>query len=406
MTGRERRALALAVSTGALVPLNSTMIAVGLPRLADDLGVARASAAVLVTAYLVAMLLCQPIGGRLGDRWGTRRVLRLALVGFIVASALAGLARSFPAVLVGRCVQAVFAAALIPNAQALLRGTVDVVRRGRVFGLVGTGIGAGAAIGPVVGGILAEGAGWQGIFFVNVPLGLLALVLLARVADVPVEFPEETAPSPAGTAATGDGRRSFGLLRRPAFRAACLSQSTSTFALYTVLLVLPVVLAERGWRGTAVGLATASLTVGLLVLGPVGGGLGDRRGRVLPIVVGLGIVVAGCTVLTVAVDTAAGVVAGPLVMGIGLGLAGASLQAAALEAVPQGVAGSAAGVFSASRYVGSITGSVAISASGVVGASTARGVLAATIVAAIVATAAGGRAVPASDTAADPSPVA
>lgn len=389
MTGPERRALAFAVSTGALVPLNSTMIAVGLPRLADDLGVARPSAAVLVTAYLVAMLLCQPIGGRLGDRWGTRRVLRVALVGFTVTSVLTALSTTFPAVLIGRCLQAVFAAGLIPNGQALLRGTVSVERRGQVFGLVGTGIGAGAAVGPVVGGVLAEGAGWQGIFFVNLPLGLLALVLLARVADVPAEEAAAIAHGPGAS-------RMLPLLRAAPFRAACISQATSTFALYTVLLVLPVVLAERGWRGTAIGLATASLTAGLLVLGPVGGAVGDRRGRLVPIVVGLTTVVAGCVLLATAVDTAVGVVAGPLVIGIGLGFAGASLQAAALEHVPQLVAGSAAGIFSASRYVGSITGSVAISASGAVGAASARGVLAATVGAAVLATVAGSRAAPAS----------
>ncbi len=380
----ERRALRLAIATGALVPLNSTMIAVGLPRLADDLGVKRGAAAVLVTAYLVAMLVCQPLGGRLGDRYGNRRVLRVALVGFTLASAAAGAAPTFAALLVGRCVQAVFAAALIPNAQALLRATAAAERRGRVFGYVGTGIGAGAAAGPVLGGFLADGAGWRGIFEVNIPLGILALFLLARTQSGAVEPNEQAAQGLA-----------YGLLGSGRFRAACLSQATSNFALYTVLLVLPLLLAERGWTGITVGLTTAGLTVGLLVLGPIGGPWGDRRGRTVPIVVGLGIVVAGCTLLAFGVGTPAALVVGPLVMGVGLGLSGASLQAAALEAVPQGVAGSASGLFSASRYVGSIVGSIVISATGVVGSSSARVVLFAGIGAAVVATIAGSRAAPA-----------
>lgn len=366
------------------------MIAVGLPRLADDLGVERSAAAVLVTAYLLAMLLCQPVGGRLGDRHGNRRVLGLALVGFVVTSVAAGFAPSFGFLLGARCAQAVFGAALIPNAQAILRAVVAPRRHGRAFGFVGTGIGAGAAVGPVLGGLLADGAGWRGIFFVNVPLGLLALALLARsprAAVVPVRG------GPRGLA--------FGLLGAGSFRAACVSQSASTFSLYTVLLVLPLLLAERGWPATTVGLATASLTAGLLVLGPFGGTLGDRRGRRIPIVAGLAVVVAGCGILALGAnaDRPVALVVGPLVIGAGLGFAGASLQAAAMQAVPLATTGAAAGLFSASRYVGSIAGSLAISASGVTGSHSARGVLVATVVAAVVATVAGRFAVPAADAA-------
>jgi MFS family permease len=361
------------------------MLAVGLPALADDLGVERGRAALLVTAYLVAMLVCQPVGGRLGDRFGNRRVLALAISGFGLASIAATAAPNFNALLVGRCAQAVFGAALIPNAQALLRATVSAARRGRSFGLVGTGIGAGAAVGPVLGGLLADSVGWRGIFAVNVPLALLALAILARTA--PVESDEASdGERPRGVA--------FGLLATPSFRAACLTQTTSNFALYTVLLTLPLLLADKGWAGSGVGLATAGLTVGMLFLGPVGGALGDRRGRTVPIVIGLGILVVGCTVLALGAATTALLVGGPLVMGVGMGLSGASLQAAALESVPQAVAGSAAGLYSASRYVGSIVGSLAIGATGVTGVASARPVLIATVVATAIATLAGSRVAP------------
>ena len=358
------------MGAGALIPLNSTMIAVGLPAVADDLGVDRSSAALLVTAYLVAMLVCQPVGGRLGDRHGNRRVLAIAIIGFALASAAATVAPTFPALLVGRCAQALFGAALIPNAQALLRATVAAERRGRTFGLVGTGIGAGAAIGPVLGGVLADGLGWRGIFAVNLPLCAIALVLLTRTAAV----------TPAASAADARPKGvALGLLSQGSFRAACLTQTTSNFALYTVLLVLPLLLADKGWAGGSIGLATAGLTVGMLFLGPVGGALGDQRGRSFPISIGLVILVAGCALLAVGMTTTAVLVAGPLVMGIGMGLSGASLQAAALESVEQHVSGSAAGLFSASRYVGSITGSLVISALGVTGLADARPVLAATV---------------------------
>lgn len=370
----------MAVGAGALIPLNSTMLAVGLPAIADDLDVGRSSAALLVTAYLVAMLVCQPVGGRLGDRHGHRRVLSVAITGFALASLGATAAPTFPALLVGRCAQALFGAALIPNAQALLRATVAAERRGRTFGLVGTGIGAGAAIGPVLGGVLADGVGWRGIFAVNLPLGVVALVLLTRTAAV----------TPAGTADEPRPRGvAFGLLSERSFRAACLTQTTSNFALYTVLLVLPLLLADKGWAGASVGLATAGLTVGMLFLGPVGGALGDRRGRTVPIVIGLVILVAGCTMLAFGMTTSAMLVAGPLVMGIGMGLSGASLQAAALESVEQRVSGSAAGLYSASRYVGSISGSLVISALGVTGLANARPVLVATVAVTAIAVVSG-----------------
>ena len=345
------------------------MIAVGLPAVAEDLDVGRSSTALLVTAYLVAMLVCQPAGGRLGDRRGRRRVLAVAITGFGLASIGATAAPTFPALLVGRCAQALFGAALIPNAQALLRATVAAERRGRTFGLVGTGIGAGAAIGPVLGGVLADGVGWRGIFAVNVPLCLLALVLLARTREAPVT-------------ASGDERPrgvAFGLLGERSFLAACITQTTSNFALYTVLLVLPLLLVDKGWTSAGVGLATAGLTVGMLFLGPVGGTLGDRRGRTVPIVLGLAILVVGCALLAIGMTTTALLVAGPLVMGVGMGLSGASLQAAALESVEPQVAGSAAGLYSASRYVGSISGSLVISGVGVTGLANARPALLATV---------------------------
>lgn len=373
-----------------LIPLNSTMIAIGLPSLAADLDVGRGTAATLVTTYLAAMLVCQPLAGRLGDRLGNRRVLASAITGFTIASMAAGVAPNFAVLLGCRVLQAVFGAALIPNAQALLRATVAIERRGRMFGFVGTGIGAGAAIGPVLGGLLTEGVGWRGIFAVNVPLGAVAIVLRSRAAPPTTAEP---APATAASPAAASPRRGFGLLASVPFRSACLTQTTTNFTLYTVLLVLPTLLIERGWTGAAIGLATSGLTAGVLVLGPIGGALGDRRGRRLPITVGLVVLVAGAAVLAAAPRETAALVAGPLVIGFGLGLAGASLQAAAMDAVPQAVAGSAAGLYSASRYVGSIAGSLAITVTGATGAATARPVLVAVVAVAAVATVIGPRSV-------------
>lgn len=370
----ERRIVFATTTAAALVPLNSTMIAVGLPELAYELHVNRGTAAILVTTYLITMALCQPFAGRLGDRLGNHRVVLAALTGFAVMSAAAGLAPTFGVLLACRVVQAVFGSALTPNLQALLRAEVAEERLGRAFGAFGAGIGAGAAVGPIVGGILVDVVGWRGIFIVNTPIAFAALALLIRLPRVVrqhAEASEATAARP---------------LRKLSFVAACTTQGMSNLALYSVLLVIPVVLHDRGWGGAATGAVLSGLTVGMLVLNPVGGSMGDRRGRTRPVVMGMVVLVAGAAVLTAVVHAATALlIPGVVLMGVGIGLASASLQAAALGNVPTAVAGSAAGILSTSRYIGSIVGSLAIAALVGDGASGVRGVLAISTAAAAVA---------------------
>src|SRR5439155_17977287 len=273
-------------------------------------------------SYLVAMLGFQPFAGRLADKVGIRRVATGALGGFALASVGAGLAPSFGALLVARCVQAAFGAALIPTAQASLRSMVGEDHRGRAFGIFAAGIGVGAAVGPLLGGVLVDVASWRAIFMVNVPLALSALPLIPR--------PRAAAASPA---AGGSWRA----LRRAPFVAACATQATGNFALYTVLLLIPLVLSDRGWHGSRVGLAVSGLTAGMVVLAPAGGRMGDRRGRATATTAGMAVVTLGCIVLAIAVAAPAGMVVGALVMGAGMGLSNASLQASAVEAVPADV---------------------------------------------------------------------
>jgi DHA2 family methylenomycin A resistance protein-like MFS transporter len=367
----ERRVLAGGMVAASLVPLNSTMIAVGLPDVADDLDVSRGTAAALVIAYLAAMALCQPLAGRAGDRYGSRRVALAALVGFGVMSAVAASAPSFSLLVATRVAQAVFGAALIPNVQTLVRSAVAPERRGRAFGILGLGIGAGAAIGPVVGGVLIDVAGWRSIFLVNTPVAAVAVVLVARVVDGHVRAEKVELD---------------GALLHGKFLAACASQATSSLTQYSILLAVPMLLDERGWSSSEVGAVLLGMTAGLLLLSPMGGSLGDRRGRLLPIVAGMGMLTAGAVlVAAVGGEVPPVLIAGVILVGVGLGIASASLQAAAVDAVPAHRTAAGAGVFSTSRYVGSITGSVALAAVG------PRPVLVLTVVAGAAAVATGAR---------------
>ncbi len=375
LTTPQRWALSGSMAAASLVPLNSTMITVGLPDIARDFDRARGTAALLVTSYLIAMAALQPFAGRLGDRVGNRLAVVVGLGGFTVASAAATLVPSFPALLAARVAQATFAAALIPNVQAIVYNTVPEEARGTAFGYLSSGLSAGAAVGPILGGGLIELWGWRGIFVANTPVALAAMALLWSFAPERGERRDRRSSGRGG-------------MRRRAFVAACVTQGMSNLAIYSVVLIIPVILDHEGWSGGEVGLALSTLTFGMLALNPAGGALSDRRGRSFPVVTGMICLLAGTAVLTMGASSSnVALIAGMAIVGVGMGFSTAPLQTAALESVSPAVAGAAAGVLSTSRYLGSITGSLAIAA--LVGDSTdgARTVLALSAVAAIVATA-------------------
>jgi MFS family permease len=165
----QRAVLAAVALSAALLPLNSTMLAVALPDIASDTGGGVAASTWLVTAYVVAMATLGPFAGRLGDRLGRRRVILAGLAGIALASAVAGLAPTLGVLIAGRLGQAVAGSLVFPNAMALLRDALPAERRAAGFGLLGSAIGAAAAAGPVLGGVLTDGFGWRAIFLVNLP---------------------------------------------------------------------------------------------------------------------------------------------------------------------------------------------------------------------------------------------
>lgn len=359
MTGAQQRASALTIAGvalgAALVPLNSTMIAVALPRIADDFGIRTGTAGILITVYLAAMLMGQPVAGQIADRYGRRRTATVALLGFAMCSLSAMVPAGFTGLVAARGGQAVFAAALAPSVQAMLRAITPVTDHGRAFGLLGSVIGVGAAGGPVIGGVLVAVFDWQAIFAVNVPIVAVVLVVLRRAVP-----PDRGAVRPV-PARSGGSR--FAPLANPVYVACFATQSLSVLAQYTLLLVAPIMLDARGWGSGQVGLALSALTVGMIVTGPIGGRAGDRVGRKRPVLIGLGVALAG---LALSVrgghDVAAAVLIVSLaVFGVGHGLATPGLMAAALESVPDEVTATAAGVFSTSRYTGSIVASVVLS---------------------------------------------
>jgi MFS family permease len=334
-----------------LVPLNSTMIAVALPRIGDEFDIAKGDASVLVTVYLVAMLALQPMAGRLCDAVGARRVASIATAGVGATSLAAMAVGSFPVLVAVRALQAAFASALAPSVQSMLREDIPADQRGRAFGLQGSVLGVGAGLGPVIGGLATSAFGWRAIFAVNLPVVAVVLHVLRRRG--PERRRAHTDPGAADEAE---------VLWSRVFRAAFSAQALSTLAQYALLLAVPIVLDARGWSAASVGLALSFLTLGMVVAGPVGGRAGDVFGRRRPAVVGLAV-----TLVAVALSAAGGddVPSGVLLVtllafGLGLGAANPVITTAGMEAVPLARAGAAAGFLSASRYVGSITSTLVL----------------------------------------------
>jgi len=340
-------------AAAGLVPLNATMIAVALPSIAEDFEISTGTASVLVTVYLATMLVGQPAAGRIADWFGTRRTVTLALVGVMATSISCALAPTFPLLVAARLAQACVLAALGPSVQSLLRSLTSAEQQGRTFGIMGSVLGVGAALGPVIGGLLTQVFGWQAIFLVNVPIAVGALVA-ARRANGGAEV-RSVAP-PLDT----EGDR---ILNR-VFVAAFSVQGLASLAQYALLLLPPIILHARGWSSGSTGLVLSALTLGMIVMGPLGGRAGDVRGRRAPSVIGLSVAAVGVAALTVAGPSVSIVlfVFALVAFGVGLGLTTPNLMSAALESVPMSRTAGAAGVLSMSRYFGSITTSLAIAA--------------------------------------------
>lgn len=344
--------IGIAVAAG-LVPLNSTMIAVALPEIADEFGVSAGRVSVLVTVYLLAMLVGQPVAGRVVDRVGSRSTVTAALLGVSLTSLLAAASPNLALLVAARGLQAAFAAALVPGVQSMLRAASPPDDRGRTFGILGSVIAVGAAAGPIIGGAAIEVAGWPAMFLINLPIAAAALLALRRTDPGPTQ----QADDPTATGA-------HGMVANPAFLASFAAHALSTQGQYALLLLAPVLLAAQGWGAGTTGLALSALTIGMIVTGPPGGRWGDRRGRRAPVVAGLAVAAAAIAVVAAGapgIDPIA-LVGALAVFGLGIGFSVPSIMTAALESVRAERTASAAGVFATSRYVGSITASIAIAA--------------------------------------------
>jgi len=394
---------AAAVLSAGLAPLNFTMIAVALPEMASDLG--ESSALVrhgLVTSYLLVGIVLQSLGGKLADRIGHRRTLRLGQVIFVIASLLGFALPQFVPLALARMTMAAAGALVVPSAIALLRNELPPERRGRAFGVFGAVMSTSAAIGPKLGSLIAGHLGWRAIFLVNVPWLALCVILAlfaapSRAESAPAGAARaDTAPFDlVGSALLGAslaavvvgsqaaaylmlmplgllGLVAFGFWERRAkdpvidlrlfalraFSAGVFVIALQNLAMYSLLFELPQVAGRLFDAGPeSVGGVLSVMMVSMVLTAPIAGRLSERYGA-------RSITLGGCLVglggvLMLAFSPFANLDAalpGLVLIGIGLGLTSAPAQTAAMTAVPREQSGMAAGLSSTLRYLGGVVG--------------------------------------------------
>src|SRR3954466_16133205 len=161
-----------------LASLDQTIVSTALPTIVGELG-GLEHLSWVVTAYLLAVTVVTPLYGKLGDLFGRKIVLQAALVLFLVGSALCGLAQGMTELIAFRAIQGLGGGGLMVGAQAAIGDVVPPSERGRYSGLFGAVFGVSSVAGPLIGGFLTTNLSWRWIFYVNLPLGILALGVLA-----------------------------------------------------------------------------------------------------------------------------------------------------------------------------------------------------------------------------------
>ena len=182
---RRWRILGVNLVVGFMSLLDVTVVNVALPSMREALGTSTSTVQWVVSGYALTFGLTLVAGGRLGDAYGRRRLMALGLLGFMASSVLVGLAPNVETVILARLLQGASAGLLTPQNTGLIQDLFRGPERGRAFGMFGVTVATASALGPVIGGLIialaGEEDGWRWLFWINVPIGLAALIGILRL---------------------------------------------------------------------------------------------------------------------------------------------------------------------------------------------------------------------------------
>ncbi|TDQ48815.1 MFS transporter [Actinorugispora endophytica] len=401
----------VAIAFGVMmVALDGTIVAVANPAIGRDLQASLAELQWVTHGYLLGLAVFLITAGKLGDRFGHRRMYLLGIVGFVVTSVAIALSSGVIMLVAFRILQGVFGALLTPAAMGLLRASFPPHKLGRAFGVFGSLLGGANAAGPIVGGVLVSGFGWQSVFYINVLIGAVAVglgmwllaanqptdpgsrfdapgVVLLTIAIFALVWALVEAPSAGWTApvtlvplgvAVVVGVAFVLWERRPAdpllplaiFRDASVSIGVVLMVLMALGLMGSLFFITFYLQGVAglsparAGLQLMPLMAMMAITSPLAGRLLDKVGARVPTAAGLVLTAIGLFMLSrLTTDTGIGYTSvGFVLLGAGLSLVMTGATAAIIANTPMRFAGVAAGVQQAAMQLGGSLGTAVLGA--------------------------------------------
>ncbi|BFP55578.1 DHA2 family efflux MFS transporter permease subunit [Streptomyces griseus] len=174
-----------------LAALDQTIVSTALPTIVSELG-GLDHLSWVVTAYLLAATAATPLWGKLGDQYGRKKLFQTAIVIFLIGSALCGIAQNMPQLIGFRALQGLGGGGLMVLSMAIVGDLVTPRERGKYQGLFGAVFGVTSVLGPLLGGFFTEHLSWRWVFYINLPIGVVALVVIAAVLHIPVRREKHT----------------------------------------------------------------------------------------------------------------------------------------------------------------------------------------------------------------------